>query len=89
MCIPVYAISTFAILWYVAFHFPSTALGEYSQVEGVSLTFLDAGHCPGSAMAAFEAPGIMEGLILHTGGSCAAGAGRVLQTKCCVILRVS
>lgn len=25
------------------------------QVQGVSLTFVDAGHCPGSAMAAFEA----------------------------------
>ena len=63
------------------FHFPSAALGVYSQVEGISLTLLDAGHCPGSAMAAFEAPGIMEGLILHTGGSRAAGAGRVLQAK--------
>jgi len=43
------------------------SLEETLQVEGISLTFLDAGHCPGSAMAAFEAPGITEGVILHTG----------------------
>ena len=28
---------------------------SFFKVEGVSLTFLDAGHCPGSAMVAFEA----------------------------------
>lgn len=36
----------------------------FREVEGVDLTFLDAGHCPGSAMAAFAAEG---DVTVHTG----------------------
>eukprot|EP00913_Durusdinium_trenchii_P017261 g16231.t1 len=47
-------------------HVRALPLEQTVEVQGVSLTFVDAGHCPGSAMAAFEAPGV-DGVILHTG----------------------
>lgn len=54
-------------------HVIAKPLEETIEVEGVSLTFLDAGHCPGSAMVAFEANGT-EGVVLHT-GDCRASEG--------------
>ena len=40
-------------------------LNDPIVVEGVKVTFLDANHCPGSAMILFEAPGRRP--VLHTG----------------------
>ncbi|CAJ1459093.1 unnamed protein product [Effrenium voratum] len=52
-------------------------LQETLQVDGVSLTLLDAGHCPGSSMAAFEDPDAEEkAVILHTGDCRACSATR-------------
>lgn len=35
------------------------------QVAGVTVTFVDAHHCPGAVMILFEAPGRLP--LLHTG----------------------
>ena len=40
-------------------------LGRPVLVGGVRVTFLDANHCPGAAMALLESPGRPP--ILHTG----------------------
>lgn len=40
-------------------------LGRPVLVGGVRVTFLDANHCPGAAMALLEPPGRPP--ILHTG----------------------
>ena len=46
------------VLWWWYFGDPNhDRFIPVSKVEGVSLTFLDAGHCPGSAMVAFEVNG--------------------------------
>lgn len=43
------------------------AIGETIMVENVSVTFLDANHCPGAAMLLFRVPGRLP--VLHTGDS--------------------
>lgn len=40
-------------------------LNEPILVEGVRVTFIDANHCPGSAMILFQVPG--QRAVLHTG----------------------
>ena len=41
------------------------ALHSPFQVAGVTVTFVDAHHCPGAVMILFEAPGKLP--LLHTG----------------------
>lgn len=41
------------------------AIGAAIDIDGVSVTFLDANHCPGAAMLLFQAPGRRP--VLHTG----------------------
>lgn len=41
------------------------AIGETIVIENVSVTFLDANHCPGAAMLLFKVPGRLP--LLHTG----------------------
>lgn len=40
-------------------------LNEPLVVEGVTVTYLEANHCPGSAMILFQVPG--RRAVLHTG----------------------
>lgn len=42
------------------------SLGETLEINGVEITFLDAGHCPGSAVVMFDEPETRR-LVLHTG----------------------
>ena len=41
------------------------ALHSPVEVAGVTVTFVDAHHCPGAVMILFEAPGKLP--LLHTG----------------------
>ena len=41
-----------------------------AEVAGVTVTFVDAHHCPGAVMILFEAPGKLP--LLHT-GDCRSG----------------
>lgn len=43
----------------------TVALHSPFQVAGVTVTFVDAHHCPGAVMILFEAPGKLP--LLHTG----------------------
>ncbi|KAI8467405.1 MAG: beta-lactamase-like protein [Monoraphidium minutum] len=62
-------------------HLKAVPLGQEVAVEGTRITFLDANHCPGSAMVAAFPPGAAPP-VLHTGDARLSRAA----TRACPVL---